>query len=485
VSRPSTLRPTLLLTSGRGLAFVASFSIPVVLARSLGTAEFGTYKQLFLIYTTVYLMAQLGMAESLFYFVPHDPRRAGTFVANSTLVLAVGGAASAGVILAASGPIARWLGNPALAGHLPLLSLFLLLSAGSAALEIVFTARGRFVGAATAYCLSDVTKAACLIVPAALGWGIQGLLGGAVLFGAIRSVAALVVYRGEFRSGFRPDFRVLAGQLAYTIPMGLYVLVEIAQSNLHQYAVSTHVGPAAFAIYAVGCLQIPLVEMIASPACNVMMVGMRERLREGDPTAALALWRDMTGKLALMIVPLVTLFLIAGGELIRLLFTDRYASSVPIFLLWSCSLLYSILQTDGVLRVFAETPFLLKIGLMKLLVIAAGVGWSLSAFGLRGPVLVTLLATLLGKTLSLARMRRLLGASLRDLVPWNDVAAAASISAAAAIPVEIVRSHLGLSPFPSLVFTGGLFAAGYGSILLLSRSRETALGRLMPGFLFR
>ena len=43
----------------------------------------------------------------------------------------------------------------------------------------------------------------------------------------------------------------------------------------------------AFAIYAVGCLQIPLVELIASPACNVMMVGMRERLREG-------IWRQPT-----------------------------------------------------------------------------------------------------------------------------------------------------------------------------------------------
>ena len=35
-------------------------------------AEFGTYKQLFLIYATLFGVAQLGMAESLYYFIPRD-----------------------------------------------------------------------------------------------------------------------------------------------------------------------------------------------------------------------------------------------------------------------------------------------------------------------------------------------------------------------------------------------------------------------------
>src|SRR5687768_18513273 len=80
----SSFRPVLALMSGRTVGFAAAFLIPVALARILDQAEFGTYKQLFLIAGTLYGMGQLGMAESLFYFLPRAGSRDGSrYVANS------------------------------------------------------------------------------------------------------------------------------------------------------------------------------------------------------------------------------------------------------------------------------------------------------------------------------------------------------------------------------------------------------------------
>src|SRR5206468_1850854 len=45
----SVSRPALILVGGRAVGFVAVFAIPVVLVRVFTTAEFGTYKQLFLV----------------------------------------------------------------------------------------------------------------------------------------------------------------------------------------------------------------------------------------------------------------------------------------------------------------------------------------------------------------------------------------------------------------------------------------------------
>jgi hypothetical protein len=45
----SILKPTLVLMTGRALAFGGTFMIPLVLARVFDQAEFGTYKQLLLI----------------------------------------------------------------------------------------------------------------------------------------------------------------------------------------------------------------------------------------------------------------------------------------------------------------------------------------------------------------------------------------------------------------------------------------------------
>src|ERR1051325_2700062 len=91
--RDSVFKPALLLMSGRTIAFAATFFIPLVLARVFDPAQFGTYKQLFLIWATLYAIAQLGMAQSLYYFLPRAPHRAGSYVANCLLFLAAAGVA--------------------------------------------------------------------------------------------------------------------------------------------------------------------------------------------------------------------------------------------------------------------------------------------------------------------------------------------------------------------------------------------------------
>src|ERR1041385_4193778 len=96
----STFKPAFLLTSGRGMAFLFTFFIPVVLVRVFDPIEFGTYKQLFLIYTTIFYAAQFGMAESLYYFMPLNPAQSSRYVVNSICALAVAGVACLAVIVA-------------------------------------------------------------------------------------------------------------------------------------------------------------------------------------------------------------------------------------------------------------------------------------------------------------------------------------------------------------------------------------------------
>lgn len=52
------------LMLGRGGATVLGFALPLILTRLLPQAEFGTYKQVWLVVTTAYFMLQLGLAQS-------------------------------------------------------------------------------------------------------------------------------------------------------------------------------------------------------------------------------------------------------------------------------------------------------------------------------------------------------------------------------------------------------------------------------------
>src|SRR3989304_10445900 len=97
-----SFKPTLMLITGRTLAFTVSFFIPVVLVRVFDQEMFGTYRQVFLIYAILYGITQLGMAESLYYFIPRRAADGGKFILNSVVTMGVAGGGRPG---AAGGPL--------------------------------------------------------------------------------------------------------------------------------------------------------------------------------------------------------------------------------------------------------------------------------------------------------------------------------------------------------------------------------------------
>ena len=111
--------------------------------------------------------------------------------------------------------------------------------------------------------------------------------------------------------------------------------MEVVQTNLHQYVVGSRFDPMMFAIYAVGCLQIPFVDVIATSTANVMMVKMAGAGFDKRGREALELWHTTMCRLALVIFPLAVFLLVMARDIIIVLFTPRYLASVPIFRLWT------------------------------------------------------------------------------------------------------------------------------------------------------
>jgi O-antigen/teichoic acid export membrane protein len=465
------------MMSGRALAFVATFFIPVVLARIFAPAEFGTYKQLFLIQSTVYLIAQLGMATSLYYFLPKAAADAGRYVANSMVFLGTAGLAGVGALALAAPALGRWLGNPEISRYLIWIGLYFFLTMLASTLEIVLVARRRYLWASASYAISDVARAVAFILPVLLFRDLTGLLAGAAVVAFLRVTVTLFYFHREFGGSFTPDWTLLKSQLAYALPFAAAVSIEIVQASIPSYAVSHLFDPATFAIFAVGCLQIPLVEFAAGPTSDVMMVRMQENLAAGRPRQILHIWHDATWKLALLFFPLAALAMIAAPEIITGLFSRKYSASVPIFAVWTAMILFSTLQVDGVMRVFAQNRFLLALNLMRLTVIALSIRWFLQEFHLLGAVLAILLATLLFKTAALIRIKTLLDVRVSELLPWRGLTGLFVASSAAAVGAWGIKTHLPFPPLPLLAATAGVYALVFGSLVWhfdLLRSDERA-----------
>lgn len=454
---------------GRALASIATLLIPITLVRVFDQGEYGTYKQLFLVFATLYSIALVGLSDSLYYFVPRSPHLGGRYVANAVAGLMVAGFVCLAGLYAARDAVAAFMKNDALAGHLGAIGLFLLFTLVATVLEIALIARKHYGRASLAYVLSDIARALCFVAPMLVLPSLELLMRWAVAFSAVRLIAALVMLRREFGDEFRLDPGLVRPQLAYALPFALYVLVEILQSTYHQYSVSWSFDAATFAIYSVGCFQVPFVDFLATPASSVMMVRMSEEMRDGRPHAAAAIWLDITRKLALIFFPMVALLIVTSREVITFLFTDAYAASAPIFAVWVLTIALSVLQTDGVMRVHAQIRFLFFVNLARLALIVVLIQPMMAAFGLLGPVVVTLLAMALARGLHLLQMRRLMGLSNHEVLPWRDLAAIAFVSALAILPVLLMQDLL-IGPKPVLLLAFGLvYGALYIALLFATK----------------
>src|SRR5262249_40199471 len=151
-----------------------------------------------------------------------------------------------------------------------------------------------------------------------------------------------------FRRG-RPqlDWKLLREQLAYALPFGAAVLVDIPQRTFHQWAVGWSVDAAAFAIYAQGCFQVPIINLLYAPISDSLQVPLAQ---PGGPVHRGQLSHDAGLRLAAVFLPFTAGMVAAASLFVPALFTHTYDPSIPIFRVAILLTPLSALPVDGVLR---------------------------------------------------------------------------------------------------------------------------------------
>jgi O-antigen/teichoic acid export membrane protein len=447
----------------------------MVLARVLVPAEYGTFKQAWLVAQTLALLLPLGMTQSLYYFVPRDPARSDRYVAQVVWFHLAAGAAAAAVIVLAGPLLGEKLRNPELARLAPWIAALAGLQLAGAPLDVAWNAAGRIGAAGLARVSTDVGRGAAMLAGAALGGGVEGVLQGIAAAHALRFlVSTAALWRGHGLAGSREALR---RQLAYALPFGLAFVLIVPQQQFHHYAVAAAVTPALFAIYSVGTFQLPVVDILYTPVSELLQIGLAQHEGAGlPPRAGLALFHEAVLQLSFAFLPLAGLLALAAPELIELLFSARYLDAAPIFRLAVLSVVLAALPLDGVMRARAQNRFMIALSGAKLAATAAFVLGGLAAAGPFGALAGWLLAEALARGAMLHRAARLFETPLRAVLPARALVVQAAATGAALPPAALVL-HATPGPLALRLAACGLtYAAAY---LLLS----SALGGLPAGWL--
>jgi O-antigen/teichoic acid export membrane protein len=460
------------LMLARTLAFAFSFALPLLLVRRLSQHDLGLYRQVFLIVLSATTVLPLGFHMSAFYFLPREPERQSQVVLNITLFFVLVAGLAAGVLSFRPTLLASIFNSPELGSLAPLISLVLFLWVATSYLEYLAMANQEMRLATIMIVVLTFTRTSLLLSAAVWFGSVRAILWGAVAQGLVQAAVLAVYLHSRFKpiaGGF--GFDLLRRQLSYAIPLGFATLLYWMQLDTHNYFVSNVFGTATFAVYSIGCFQIPLIHILSDSVGSVMIPRVTHLESQNQHHDIIVLTARMMRKLALVYFALYALLLVVSREFVLVLFTERYLASRPIFVVNLTMILIYFMSSiyDPVMRAYAEHRFfLLRLRAVLLTTLLVALWFGTAKLGLVGVITLVVGINLIERVVVLGKAARIVGVRRQELVLFKDVAklaGAATVAGAAAWGVRMLFG--GLKPFVVLVVCSLAFVCVYALAIWL------------------
>jgi O-antigen/teichoic acid export membrane protein len=455
-----------IITSASVLRMAGVMAINMILARTLSRTMYGTYQQVWLVYSSAFPVFMLGIPVALYYFLQHvDEKNKGSLMANSSLMLFISGLVLAAGMALGAGRIAKLLGNQDMIVPLRIFSAYALFSVSTLWAEPFYISTERhkvvlFVSGASAVGLF------ASVVPLARAASPLSMVFVAVVIYSGLRFATLAFMLGRDRTLPRRTLSASLArkQLTYSIPVGASEMVASVSRNIDKLVVSKFFNPASYAIYSNGAVEIPALGLLLGSISSVILPSLSRMHQENRKQDFLSAWSNAVDKTAFFVMPLFFFFLLYAPDFMITLFSQRYVESALPFRVYLLVLPVRVAQY-GVLLLALGVTRPLFYGALGDLVLNLALSIALvRPLGYVGPALATVCTTWLEVLYYLAVAKGKLGTGFRSILPWGRIGRSFTLAAFAcglSYPVRISP----VNPLLRLIAGGLAFAAAY---LLLS-----------------
>ena len=322
------------LAFGNGTAAVAQMLIAAVLARYLTQADFGIYKQTFLLYNTVLPVICLGLPAALLYFLPRQEERARNVLCENLLILAVGGAVlSAFLLLGGAELVAHLFSEPKLVTPLRWFAIHPLFSLPLAAVAPCLIAAQRAEWVAGFAIARGMIRFVLVVVPVVLflQTPVMAIQGAAATSVVLFIPGLLLMFRAHRQGSFHPSWAGIREQLGYAVPLGIGSMIGTIHKSTDKFVVATMVPSDAYAVFECGAMEIPFISLVTGSASAVIVPEIARLYGEGQFTEALAIFRRSAVKCGSILIPLAGWFFLAAPWIMTYLYGAGFVKSATIF----------------------------------------------------------------------------------------------------------------------------------------------------------
>jgi O-antigen/teichoic acid export membrane protein len=469
------------------LAFGFSLALPLLLARRLSRDQYGLYQQVFQVVATAIVLLPFGFGMSAYYFLPREPEKRCQVIFNIVAFNLLIGLTVCTVFVVAPQSLAHLLGNDQLTPLAPMVGLVVLFWLLAGFLETVTVANEERGLTPLFIICAQLTKTGLLFGFALVGASVKALVIAALIQGILQTVILAFYLQSRF-PGFWHSFdpKMLRRQVLYALPFSLSSLLWAVQGDLHNYFVSHGFGPEKFAIYKVGCFDLPLIAILAESVNAVMIPRISFLQKSGTTREIIELTTGVIRKLAAVYVPAYVFLLLLGREFIVGLFTEKYSASWPVFVLYLTLIPTAALVLDAVARAYEEIGYFIfrfRLFIICALVLALSLG---VRYGRLEVMVGLVVAIALVERFTIAwKIGRVVGFARADFARLSDLGKIVLAALCSGVVTFVVRYVLvqELKPLPVLFVCAVVFGITYaGAVLALglpnAEEREFAQTRV-------
>ncbi|MQP24727.1 oligosaccharide flippase family protein [Flavobacterium sp. LMO8] len=330
-SRSSNTVQAFWVASGSLSSIALAIVSAAILSRYFSKSDYGTYKQVVYVYSSLLVLFSAGLPRVYSYFLPRYTHEEGlSIVKKVSKMLLVSGLLFCTFLYFLSEPISMVMHNPSLAYPLRVFSpipLFLLPTLG---LEGIFATYRKTMYLAIYNTISRFLMLLFIVVPVVFFKGsLTEALYGWVFISVLTFFLALYFKTIPFRSLVAKPTNLTYSQLfEFSLPLVTASLWGIAIKAADPFFISHYFGSSVFAEYSNGFIELPFVSMITSSTSVVLLPVFSKMIQDGNTVdSLLATWTSVLQKSALLIYPLVVFFIFYAESIMVLLYSEKYAAS--------------------------------------------------------------------------------------------------------------------------------------------------------------
>lgn len=452
------------------LASIVGLFLPLVLVRLLTPEEIGQFKLFFLYVTVVYAFSLApGFQSGLGYWGGRrsvEPRALPT----SFAVLCV---------LALVAAPCSYFVAPYLLGTHPYVALLFALSVSLWIVGRFFdeaaVSVGRIWGGASLYAGFELLRSLALISAALYFKTLEAVLIAHCVVSALKLVVGILSGLNWGTLGGRPSWEELRNVNAYAIPVSIAWMFGLFINYADQIVVAQFVPAAAFALYSLGCLQLPPLFAFEQSVTRVLIPQLSESIAAQQPKRAAFKMRSAIAELLYIMLPAAVGIALFAEPITDLLFTVRYHEAALYMRWFAVSYVLIVLPYDALARAVGDSRWILR-NFIVVSIFSLGIVILLAYyFGAVGALAGGLLARLVLNISGIIYTAKRTGWRASEFLPLRELAWLCVITFPLAAACYFVRSAF-TDQLLWLLVAGGAF--GFLTVLLgwfavAPRSRES------------